>query len=95
MYAKIRRGDGRGAGCFMIGPAAGGRASGATAPLFNARTRTDASTEKDGNLCLSLSMFGGVKQIIELIKLMWGEDVSGLILTTWRVERCLEYTADA
>lgn len=53
------------------------------------------STEKDGNLCLSLSMFGGVKQIIELIKLIWGEDVSGLILTTWRVERCLEYTADA
>ena len=100
MYAKIRRGrrDGRGAGCFMIGPAAGGQASGATAPLFNARTRRrgrDVSTEKDGNLCLSLSMFGGVKQIIELIKLIWGEDVSGLILTTWRVERCLEYTADA
>ena len=60
----------------MIGPAAGGR--GATAPLFNARTRRrgrDVSTEKDGNLCLSLSMFGGVKQIIERIKLMWGKEI--------------------
>ena len=62
---------------------------------MHGRGGADVSTEKDGNLCLSLSMFGGVKQIIELIKLIWGEDVSGLILTTWRVERCLEYTADA